>query len=285
MIYWRNAYNLNIPAIDSERKLFFSVLNKIDSISFNKQREFTADFINEFLESTRLVFKQEENILKNIDCPSNIIKTQNKEHIEFIEKMSELSSDKFLSTLKFIDLLKTFIINHIIGSDLDYAFYVQPSSFYTFHNSVLNESILTKIMDVSTLIKWNSYLELGISEIDEQHHHFVHMINDLALNYTIYTHSDLIGLTNNLRQYTIIHFETEEKLMKELNNYPNMNKHIEQHNKFIKYVKSKTDIIKEMDEHFDIESESVLKILIKWLVQHIAKIDKEFGIIYHKEHI
>jgi len=276
MVYWRNSYNLNIPSVDSERKLFFSVLNKISSISFNKQREFTADFIEDFLES--------ENVLKNIDCPDIIIKIQKKEHAQFIKNLSTLSSDKFLSTLNFIDLMQTFIINHIIGSDLDYAFYVQPSSLYTFHNSVLNESILAKIMDVSTLIKWNSYLELGISEIDEQHHHFVRMINDLALNYTIYTHSDLIGLTNNLYQYTIIHFRTEEELMYKIPNYPNIDNHIKQHEKFTKYVRDKSDAIRNIESGFNNEGEKMLKTLIKWLVEHISKVDREFGILYHNEH-
>ena len=46
-IYWRSIYDINIPHVNSERKSFFSMLNKIESLSFSNQRDITSTFLKE----------------------------------------------------------------------------------------------------------------------------------------------------------------------------------------------------------------------------------------------
>lgn len=283
-IYWRDMYNINVSAINNERKLFFSILNQIENNTFIRQRELAKQFIDELLGKLEIVFEQEENLFKMNKCPNNLLITQNQEHGEFLDHLRKINSKNFSATIEFIDILKTFIINHIIGSDLECGVYIK----YTYINNLIglesNNSILTPMVDREILIQWNSYFETGIAEVDKQHFGFVDILNDLALNYNIYTNHTLVNIIDELINYASVHFKTEEAYIERVKeHYPDYEKHKKEHADFTEYLYEKAKIFMETRENGSFEkNEKFLKELIDWLAKHVIGTDKVFAEIYHK---
>lgn len=277
-IYWRSVYDINIPHINSERKSFFSMLNKIESLSFSSQRELTSTFLKELINKIQYVFKEEEKIFEKHDCPKYLLNKEEIEHLEFINKIQKISLDgQFKTALGFIDLLKTFIINHIIGTDLECKKFLKDSYIHRFYGLEKSESTLSSFLNDKLLIKWGPFIETKIPEIDEQHKIFTGIINELAMNYMIYDKDTLSDILEELVEYVSIHFSTEEGYMQRVSDVYSMKNHVEEHKIFAKSI---YDISKAINDN-GINSEEILKKLIEWTTKHLMGTDKEFARIYN----
>ena len=68
-------------------------------------------------------------------------------------------------------------------------------------------------MEKIEILPWDNYFNTGIQEIDIQHQKLVSIINHLATNITYKANRDELNIIlDELTQYTIYHFETEEKI-------------------------------------------------------------------------
>ncbi|MEW6602969.1 MAG: hemerythrin family protein, partial [Nitrospirota bacterium] len=83
-----------------------------------------------------------------------------------------------------------------------------------------------------------------------------------------------------LDEYIDFHFGEEEELMLQ-NNYPDYAKHKAQHNEFIAnfgYLKKELPKLENgmKPGSYDLSVETN-QIVVDWILEHIAKVDKEFG--------
>ena len=120
-------------------------------------------------------------------------------------------------------------------------------------------------------IAWNDNNFLGIPIIDEQHRSIVAIIN--TLHYFVEKHMELEVLTpiiNTIYQYTIIHFKTEEMMLKEAD-YLSIDDHILLHKHLINEMKSVAD---ESTQERDVEP--LLKFLKAWWLNHINREDRKY---------
>ncbi len=280
-------YNINIPSVNNERKLFFSIVNQIECRNFMEQRDLTKQFIDEISVKLLDVFNHEVLILQKYRCPRGLIDKQIIEHESFVESVAEFQAANFISSVAFVDILKSFIINHIIGTDLETKVHLDDSYIHRFLGFEDKETLLGEMIDRAVLIKWTEYFETGIQEIDKQHRVFVTALNDLVLNYDIYSHETILNILDELMEYAHIHFATEESYMNEVkDDYSYMNTHIEDHKHFIEYLKDKIKHFDELKKRNDIKKiEELLQQLIEWFIKHILGADKEFGEIYKTKHI
>ena len=123
------------------------------------------------------------------------------------------------------------------------------------------------------LIKWTEELSVNISSIDEQHKVLINMINEFYEKIKEKSNNELISdLITKMKEYTILHFSTEEKLFKQYN-YDNFEQHKKQHDVFVKKVSN-------LEERFNkgeiILSFEITKFLKDWLIQHIQGTDKKY---------
>ena len=124
------------------------------------------------------------------------------------------------------------------------------------------------------MLEWNDNLSVYISEIDEQHKKCVNMINDLHDSMTSGNSSDtLLKIVGEMREYTVFHFSTEEKLMF-AHSYPEIKSHESQHRDFIKKVE---EVEKDCKSGKISLSMDILNFLTEWLVTHINGTDKGMG--------
>ncbi|MHA1480435.1 MAG: bacteriohemerythrin [Candidatus Thorarchaeota archaeon] len=127
-----------------------------------------------------------------------------------------------------------------------------------------------------TKIEWSNSLSVGVNLIDEQHKMLIQKIADLAeaVNKTQGAEKILKTL-GFMVEYTDFHFSAEEELMKE-HDYPEKESHLKQHAQFIQMLKNLEDDFEEEGATSAL-STSINTYLINWLINHIQKVDVEFG--------
>jgi hemerythrin len=124
------------------------------------------------------------------------------------------------------------------------------------------------------LIKWKEDYRVGIEIIDEQHQKLFEIAArayDLLKNEFIEDKYDRIkDILEELKSYTIFHFETEEKYMEEIG-YKKLFSHKVYHEEFIGKIKSVD--LKEVDENQEGYLISILELVVNWIDEHILNKD------------
>lgn len=127
------------------------------------------------------------------------------------------------------------------------------------------------------IFPWNKNFETGVPLIDEQHEKLVQLINMLASHFA--HQSDIPKLNaifDELTDYTIYHFQTEEAIWHEfLPKDPLAAKHKDAHDNFVQAVRNLK--AEETDKPLDKVIENVLKFLSHWLVFHILADDMQMA--------
>lgn len=128
-------------------------------------------------------------------------------------------------------------------------------------------------------ITWDSSFNVGVVTIDEQHQKLVEIINEAGTKLEDGSTIELLEkIVNELFDYTLYHFETEEQLMNE-NDYASNNlemsiKHLAQHREFASKI---LDIKSNIKSGKIIHKDELLNYLKDWLMNHIFHTDKRLG--------
>lgn len=130
------------------------------------------------------------------------------------------------------------------------------------------------------MIKWNSKFSVGYKVFDEQHIQLIEILNkveSLIKDKTI--HNDLLYdrlnlLFNELVDYTVYHFETEEKVFDQ-KNYALADEHKEQHDIFVEKVKEKLSGFRLGQDERKVALE-IYNMLLDWLMNHIVGTDQKY---------
>ena len=135
---------------------------------------------------------------------------------------------------------------------------------------------------VNQFIIWKNNWETGISKIDDQHKHFIGIINKTyILNEGGKEKEALNLILKDLVEYARIHFSTEEGYF-EKTDYPEKEEHEEKHQELLGEV---IDFSKRFDSGEDVSKviEELLNFLKKWLVEHMVSFDHKY-VPWLKEH-
>ena len=120
---------------------------------------------------------------------------------------------------------------------------------------------------------WNDSYLLGIPMIDNQHKNFFVILDNLETLNQKQEKSEMHSLINELQNYVIYHFQTEEDLMVNSQS-PNIDLHVMEHELFRKKVE-------EFHHSYYNNNEELLNEMIsfmrKWLLIHISGTDAEYA--------
>ena len=123
------------------------------------------------------------------------------------------------------------------------------------------------------LIEWSAKYELGIEEIDLQHHYFLSLINrvlgDLV---TMEDPAYRQGVFKELSLYAHFHFVSEENMMFRAA-YPQLAQHKRHHDQLI----DRLNVNKLEFEKDRVEAEELVEFLQQWFLHHTLKEDKKFA--------
>ena len=126
-------------------------------------------------------------------------------------------------------------------------------------------------MEHKLYIAWKDSYCIGIPIIDEQHRCIVSIIN--SIHYFVEEHRELDvleSIINMMIQYTVIHFKTEEAMLKEAG-YPPIEEHILLHKQLINQLK---EVSHEATQECDVDP--LLKLLKAWWLSHINQEDRKY---------
>jgi len=127
------------------------------------------------------------------------------------------------------------------------------------------------------IIEWSDDLSVGLDSVDYQHRRLVEMINELDEAVSVGSDEEMLrDIIKRLYDYTDYHFTTEEEIMRAAGTplREHYLRHKAQHEEFTGKIRpladvSPLDATTLNDELFDY--------LIRWLVDHIMRTDKEMG--------
>ncbi len=122
-------------------------------------------------------------------------------------------------------------------------------------------------------ISWNDSYLIGIQEIDVEHKKLVSIINELYdvlyLDFGEYNKRK-DSLFNKVLDYTVYHFEHEERLMYFFG-YTGYDLHKVQHQAFISEINL---FIRELDTKSFDDVTRYYSYLLQWVLNHVSKSDK-----------
>lgn len=253
---------------------------------------------NKTTDSTKLI----EEAIKNIQNETNVIINNVNKEVEEVKKGVETSNTSILSIsevnesfsetkTKFEDITtaineESLAIDDISKSILDVATKISSiKDLYTKTKQASDELLgiskeLTEMLDYfkftqsETFFPWSEKMETGISKFDNQHKKLVEIINNLYSAIQAGKSDQVLDkILNELVEYTVYHFNSEEEAFKQFN-YPEYEKHHKIHEDLKATV---VDFISKYKSGDQAIGFSLMNFLKKWLVQHIMGTDTKYG--------
>jgi len=127
------------------------------------------------------------------------------------------------------------------------------------------------------IMKWSDDLSVRIAEIDQQHQRLIDLINNLHDAMLNKKGKEIVSqIIDELAAYTVYHFQTEEKYMKQFN-YLGQISHKREHDSFISKVDS---FQKDYDAGKLGLSLEIMTFLRDWVTGHIKGTDKKYSDIF-----
>ena len=137
------------------------------------------------------------------------------------------------------------------------------------------------LLEGGSVMEWTEDLSVGVQTIDNQHKELFARINDLVAAVKQHTCKYKIGdVIKFLEEYIVFHFGEEEKYMRE-HDYPGYLQHKAQHEIFIKNFEELKKELPKLEGgakpgSYDLSVETN-QVVVDWILDHIAKIDKKLG--------
>lgn len=130
------------------------------------------------------------------------------------------------------------------------------------------------------LIKWTPEISVEVPLIDDQHKRLIAIANGLIKAVGRGLDERVVNnVIRRLREYTVFHFSSEEKLMEEAH-YPKRGEHALEHRRLKEQVKQyqRTIYYKENPS-----PEAVTNFLRTWLLKHIMESDRRLADFIHEQ--
>lgn len=126
--------------------------------------------------------------------------------------------------------------------------------------------------------KWKDSYSINIAEIDEQHKKLFEIgdrVYDIVLLDDDYDHYDeIVEIIEELRDYTIYHFEYEEKMLQK-HGYNELEFQHFQHSFFVKRLEK--IVSKDIDEDQKETTKEIIEFLADWITNHILQSDMKYS--------
>jgi len=127
-IIWKESFNIGIKVIDDQHKKLIDIINQLyDAQQTGTSQTIIVDILTKLSDYTIYHFEMEEEMQSANRFPK--FEQHKGEHDEFVLRLIDLKKDvdrnNLLLSLKTIDFLKDWTINHILGSDKDFGEYLR----------------------------------------------------------------------------------------------------------------------------------------------------------------
>jgi len=131
LLDWDEKYSVGDPMMDTQHKKWIGYINELyDAVKEKRGEAEQAEILENVVIYTRYHFASEERLLKRIDYPSL------DEHHQIHERMTqkaiamqkEVNAGQADRCLELIELLRTWLVDHILTEDKKYSEFVVVKS-------------------------------------------------------------------------------------------------------------------------------------------------------------
>lgn len=133
------------------------------------------------------------------------------------------------------------------------------------------------------MFKWKDNYCSKVNQFDDQHKKLFslgnHLLDVVHANKDSDHYDDIIDALNELKEYTVYHFNAEEELMEKYN-YPKIMSHKMQHKKFL--VRVNELLSKDIDANQVDVTLELLTFLADWIQNHILVVDSQYGDFFNE---
>jgi len=124
------------------------------------------------------------------------------------------------------------------------------------------------------MIAWSNQFSVGVQEVDKQHQVLVGILNRLSSALDAQDKDfDSHKVIDEMVQYTVYHFGTEEHLMTQIG-YAAKAQHVAEHQAFVHQV---GEMVGQLTQGHGPSLEELLIFLRDWLISHILHSDRDLG--------
>lgn len=124
------------------------------------------------------------------------------------------------------------------------------------------------------MIAWSNQFSVGVQEVDKQHQVLVGILNRLSSALDAQDKDfDSHKVIDEMVQYTVYHFGTEEHLMTQIG-YAAKAQHVAEHQAFVHQV---GEMVGQLTQGHGPSLEELLIFLRDWLISHILHSDRDMG--------
>ena len=123
-VKWKDDYSVGIDSIDQQHKKLLNLINQLQTaVDYPTGEEFEREALDELVDYTKTHFSYEEGLMEQNGYPE--FESHKAQHENMIQKVEEVLSeyqqnrDKAMSNA--IVFLKSWLINHINGTDKEYS--------------------------------------------------------------------------------------------------------------------------------------------------------------------
>lgn len=271
---WRTEYESGNVLVDEQHQSLFSTINALNNALLEGSGQALLEKTLQSLKDYTVVhFDTEEQFMLEHRYPGYAEHRQKHEALKakVLDLEEKLHQDVPKLTISISHFLVDWLIHHIQQEDLKMILFCRQGE-WTQSSSVPSQNPIPRSTGMK-IAQWRPDYETGYTLIDDQHRSLFHAINALNSAMLEGRAEELLDRTlKSLRNYTTLHFETEEQFMLKYG-YPGYSDH-----------KAKHELLRESVEQFNNQethqSLSQLTITIShfltdWLIHHIQSEDKK----------
>lgn len=121
---WDDSYSVGVAVLDDDHKRLIKLINQLQTAAlYETSEKFEKEAFDALLDYTKTHFKREEELLEKHSFPG--LDAHKKQHQAMVNKVASLVSEyqqnADVTIENTIRYLKTWLINHINGTDKEYA--------------------------------------------------------------------------------------------------------------------------------------------------------------------
>ena len=121
---WKPEYSVSVSLLDAQHKKLFSLAQNLqDAMSAGRGREVLAKCLSELVDYTKKHFGEEEFLLMRHNSPD--LAQHRLQHSQLIKKIAgfqqQFAEGKALITIELMDFIRSWIAEHILQTDMQYA--------------------------------------------------------------------------------------------------------------------------------------------------------------------
>ncbi len=124
VVTWDEKYSVKIPEIDAQHRRLFDLINAFYEAIMDKQaEEGMKRILHGLIQYTEFHFQFEERLMERCRYPG--LDAQRAAHKAFVQKVNGFKTrnaeGKLLLTVEVTNFLKTWLVEHILASDMKYV--------------------------------------------------------------------------------------------------------------------------------------------------------------------